>query len=216
MDMKKILQAMDGADTAKPKADDDMKRFVSIVNESKDRTTNRLTTAESMAVNHYTKKKAAPAPQPKESLVGKYFKSVEEEIAQQEEVLAEARQEKISRLAERAIEEVGGNYGHQSTMKSYVSKSRNPPDSIRSAAKKAAKKFEEADEVDTITMDVPLFLRLLEYAKEDAQTDMDLHHVTEKAIEFSKEGPMSMDQYDAIVGDQKALPDNSDNELGNM
>lgn len=33
---------------------------------------------------------------------------------------------------------------------------------------------------DKITVDVPLFIRLLEYAREDAQTDMDLHNVAEK------------------------------------
>jgi hypothetical protein len=38
---------------------------------------------------------------------------------------------------------------------------------------------------DTITVDVPLFIRLLEYAREDAQTDMDLHNVSENAIRFS-------------------------------
>jgi hypothetical protein len=32
---------------------------------------------------------------------------------------------------------------------------------------------------DIITVDVPLFIRLLEYAREDAQTDMDLHDVTD-------------------------------------
>jgi len=39
---------------------------------------------------------------------------------------------------------------------------------------------EETDAVDTITMDVPLFIRMLEYAREDAKTDIDLHDVTEK------------------------------------
>lgn len=63
------------------------------------------------------------------------------------------------------------------------------------------------DEIDTITIDVPLFIRLLEYAKEDAKTDMDLHNVAEKVIELSKQNQiLSMQLYDAIVGDQKALP----------
>jgi hypothetical protein len=33
---------------------------------------------------------------------------------------------------------------------------------------------------DTITVDVPLFIRLLEYAREDAKTDMDLHRCNRK------------------------------------
>ena len=37
---------------------------------------------------------------------------------------------------------------------------------------------------DTITVDVPLFIRLLEYAREDAQTDMDLHDLADRAIKL--------------------------------
>jgi hypothetical protein len=58
------------------------------------------------------------------------------------------------------------------------------------------------DKIDTITVDVPLMIRLLEYAREDAKTDMDLHDVTEKLIALSKENSvLSMDQYDTIVSD---------------
>jgi len=61
-------------------------------------------------------------------------------------------------------------------------------------------KLKESDEIDTISMDVPLFIRILEYSKEDAQTDMDLHHLAEKAIELSKQGVLSMDDYEMLVG----------------
>jgi len=54
---------------------------------------------------------------------------------------------------------------------------------------------------DTITLDVPLFIRLLEYAREDAQSDMDLHSVTENAISLSIPGKtLTMDDYSSIVG----------------
>lgn len=62
---------------------------------------------------------------------------------------------------------------------------------------------------DVVKLDVPLFIRLLEYAREDAKTDMDLHAVTEKIIAMSSTGEtLSMDQYDSIVGtsDQLSLP----------
>jgi len=53
---------------------------------------------------------------------------------------------------------------------------------------------------DTITVDVPLFIRLLEYAREDAKTDMDLHNVAEKAIALSENGAtLTMANYNAIV-----------------
>jgi hypothetical protein len=41
---------------------------------------------------------------------------------------------------------------------------------------------------DIITVDVPLFIRLLEYAREDAQTDMDLHDLTENIISLAASG----------------------------
>lgn len=57
--------------------------------------------------------------------------------------------------------------------------------------------------IDTITMDVPLFLRLLEYAKEDAKTDMDLHYVTENALTLmSNRDKLTMDCYDNIIAKQ--------------
>ena len=54
---------------------------------------------------------------------------------------------------------------------------------------------------DTITVDVPLFIRLLEYAREDAQTDMDLHDLADNIIGLSEDGEvLTMDDYNAIVG----------------
>lgn len=56
------------------------------------------------------------------------------------------------------------------------------------------------DKIDLITMDVPLFLRILEYSKEDAKTDMDLHFVLENIIKLSKENSvLNMDNYNKIV-----------------
>jgi hypothetical protein len=64
----------------------------------------------------------------------------------------------------------------------------------------------EEDKVDTITMDIPLFLRMLEYSREDASQDMDLHDVTEKAISLGKErGILQMDDYDEIIGTTEEL-----------
>lgn len=50
----------------------------------------------------------------------------------------------------------------------------------------------------TITMDVPLFIRMLEYAKEDAKSDMDLHKVTEK-INAMGNRKLTMADYEKIV-----------------
>jgi hypothetical protein len=67
--------------------------------------------------------------------------------------------------------------------------------------KKNLLEAKEEDAVDTITMDIPLFLRMLEYAREDAKQDLDLHDVTEKANKLGKErGILQMDDYEEIVG----------------
>jgi hypothetical protein len=59
---------------------------------------------------------------------------------------------------------------------------------------------------DTITVDVPLFIRLLEYAREDAQTDMDLHDVAENIISLAASGKtLTMDDYSSIVGSQEDI-----------
>jgi TfoX/Sxy family transcriptional regulator of competence genes len=53
---------------------------------------------------------------------------------------------------------------------------------------------------DKITVDVPLFIRLLEYAREDAKTDMDLHNVAEKAVAASETGKtLTMNDYDTLI-----------------
>ena len=59
---------------------------------------------------------------------------------------------------------------------------------------------------DTIKLDVPLFIRLLEYAREDAKTDMDLHNLAERAINLSTEGEcLGMQDYDSLVGQTEKL-----------
>lgn len=59
---------------------------------------------------------------------------------------------------------------------------------------------------DVVKLDIPLLIRLLEYAREDAKTDMDLHNLAEMLIHLSEEGVvLTMDQYDQIVGDRQLL-----------
>lgn len=182
MDMKKILQAFDGAADAPKVEASDMKKFLSIVTEGKG-PLNRLTAAESIAVNHYTESKPKSITSPilnvakdaKPSMIGKYFKSVEEEFLES----SGRNKERVRQLAERVIDKLSPEMPNLS----------------------------EPDAVDTVTVDIPLLIRLLEYAKEDAETDMDLHNVAEKLIGLSKEyDSLTMDQYDAIVGAQEALP----------
>jgi len=78
------------------------------------------------------------------------------------------------------------------------------PEDVKSSMNEA----KEEDKVDTITMDIPLFLRMLEYSREDASQDMDLHDVTEKSNLLGKErGILSMEDYEEIVGAAEDTPE---------
>jgi len=60
--------------------------------------------------------------------------------------------------------------------------------------------YEDISDEDVATLNIPLLLRLLEFAREDAKTDMDLHHLVERIVEKSKEtGVLSMDVYNYLV-----------------
>jgi len=58
-----------------------------------------------------------------------------------------------------------------------------------------------ADESNAIKVTVPLMIRLLEYAKEDAGTDVVLHEITENLIDLSEDGDvLNMKNYEEIIG----------------
>lgn len=52
---------------------------------------------------------------------------------------------------------------------------------------------------DTIQLDVPLFIRLLELAREEIKDDADIHDLAQRAIELSKNGPVDMSKYNELV-----------------
>ena len=58
---------------------------------------------------------------------------------------------------------------------------------------------EEVDVVDTITVDIPLMIRLFELAREDVKDDMELHKITERLIEIRNKGTLTMADYDFIA-----------------
>ena len=53
--------------------------------------------------------------------------------------------------------------------------------------------------MDLIQIDVPLFIRLLELAREDVKQDADLHDVAEVVTKLSQEKPVTMANYNDIV-----------------
>lgn len=52
-------------------------------------------------------------------------------------------------------------------------------------------------DIQTVTMTVPLFIRALEFAREDAESDGDLHTFTENAISLGR--TLEMEDYDALT-----------------
>jgi len=66
--------------------------------------------------------------------------------------------------------------------------------------KPAIPQAEVENEEDVIKTNVPLMIRLLEYAREEAKKDVDLHLVAEKLIDLSEKGDvLTMEHYDAIM-----------------
>ena len=59
---------------------------------------------------------------------------------------------------------------------------------------------ENENPTDVVHMDIPLFLRLLEFAREDANNDLDLHWLTQKATSVCADGTvLSMENYDDLI-----------------
>lgn len=60
--------------------------------------------------------------------------------------------------------------------------------------------LEETNPEDVVHLDIPLFIRLLEFAREDAQADVDLHFLADNAIRLSVEGQvLNMEHYNDII-----------------
>jgi len=67
-------------------------------------------------------------------------------------------------------------------------------------------KTDKENPMDIIMLDVPLIIRLLEYAREDAKEDVDLHNVAENLIELSKNGQvLNMTDYSSIVSPDEKI-----------
>lgn len=112
MDMKKILQAMDGISTKPVEGSDDMKKFVSIIQEGAN--PHKVALPVQMAMNHY-QTAVKPAIR-KDRLIDKYFTEAETAITQRKEekrakinqyasIIAERVMMKESKLEERSTSE---------------------------------------------------------------------------------------------------------------
>ena len=187
--MKKILQAMDSVKTSAPiESTNDMKKFMSIVTEGSN--PHKVALPVQMAMQHYAepveKKPAKPS----------LFKQYMAEAAADQEQTVVAQKAELKSYAQMIAAKVMEDAipGHTAGFTGGVGpgiQSNEPAESVE-------------NEQDVVKLDIPLLIRLLEYAREDAQTDMDLHNVTERLIKLSSTGEtLSMHQYDQIVGGNK-------------
>ena len=72
----------------------------------------------------------------------------------------------------------------------------------------------ENDPTDVVTMDVPLLIRILEYAREDTNSDLDLHFMAENLIAMSREHDvLTMGDYDEIVDIEASDNEEADDDL---
>jgi len=61
------------------------------------------------------------------------------------------------------------------------------------------------NEADVIKVDVPLLIRLLEYVREDVQSDIEIHKIATNIIALSStDEVLNMCSYEAIIENTKA------------
>lgn len=151
-----------------------------------------------------------------QDVIDGYIHTSELEYALQDNLSEETLDEKsVSKAQFRTMAAAAHNpkFAKKVGISSKVAKEFHKADK-KSNYKSLPAKVDEDGKPDAITMDVPLMIRLFEYAREDAKTDMDLHDVAERLIKLSQEGrTLSMKDYDTICPSQEqSVAESSDVE----
>jgi hypothetical protein len=191
MDMKKILQSMDKVSSQPVGGSNDMSKFMAIVTEGA--TPHKVALPVQMAMQHYSEPvtaKSVTAKPVRENTTQKYFQAVEEEQLQKTQAKRALLNQYATTIAERV--RMKENFNPAVSPNPGFKPGPGGPGMQSAVA-------EEQNPEDTVTVDIPLLIRLLEYAREDAKTDMDLHNVTEQLIKMSATGnTLTMSDYDDI------------------
>jgi hypothetical protein len=61
---------------------------------------------------------------------------------------------------------------------------------------------EAVDKKDTITFDIPLLIRVLEFAREDLKSDINLHKMVERLLSIRGRGVLTMNEYGRIIKEE--------------
>ncbi len=94
----------------------------------------------------------------------------------------------------------------KSLTKKSVTESISYEDALLARLEKEADRAANIDKIDTVTLDVPLLIRVFELVREDVKTDMDLHNLVERMLSIKDKGVLTMDDYETISSAQ-ASPD---------
>lgn len=94
----------------------------------------------------------------------------------------------------------------KSLTKKTVTESISYEDALLARLEKEADRAANIDKIDTVTLDVPLLIRVFELVREDVKTDMDLHNLVERMLSIKDKGVLTMDDYKTISSAQ-ASPD---------
>lgn len=183
---------MDSVKTSAPIENaDDMKKFMSIVTEGSN--PHKVALPVQMAMQHYavpTEEKPVEQKPVRTSLLKQYMA----EASAEKEASQYTKSADLKMYAQKIAYKVMGENaipGHSPGFTGGVGPGMEPQESAENPQ-------------DVVKMDIPLLIRLLEYAREDAKTDMDLHNVTEMLIKLSTKGNvLTMDHYDHIVNNQR-------------
>jgi hypothetical protein len=100
MDMKRILQALDGASTKPVEGANDIKKFVSIVTEGAN--PHKVSLPVQMAMQHYREPAEQPAPK-QPSLLKKYFAEAEAAVEEQKEIKRLETNQYAQKIANRVL-----------------------------------------------------------------------------------------------------------------
>lgn len=88
--------------------------------------------------------------------------------------------------------------------KQVVKESVSYEDALLARLEKEADRAANIDKIDTVTMDVPLLIRVFELVREDVKTDMDLHNLVERLLSLKDKGVLTMDDYETISAAQSS------------
>ncbi len=92
----------------------------------------------------------------------------------------------------------------KSLTKKVVTESISYEDALLARLEKEADRAANVDKIDTVTMDVPLLIRVFELVREDVKTDMDLHNLVERLLSLKDNGTLTMTDYETISAAQSS------------